>query len=56
MTTTARIVFAVLVCATFGAFFVAQELKSTPPLVQDVTRQSPYFSPNRDGRVDRARI
>lgn len=56
MTATARIVFAVLVCATFGAFFAAQELKSTPPLVQDVTRQSPYFSPNRDGRFDRARI
>jgi hypothetical protein len=56
VTTTARIVFAALVCATFGAFFAAQELKSTPPLVQDVTRQSPYFSPNRDGRFDRARI
>ena len=56
MTTTARTVFAVLVCATFGAFLVAQELKSTPPLVQDVTRQSPFFSPNRDGRFDRARI
>ena len=56
MTATARIVFAGLVCATFGAFFAAQELKSTPPLVQDVTRQSPYFSPNRDGRFDRARL
>lgn len=56
MTAAARIVFALLVVATFGAFFVAQELKSTPPLVQDVTRQSPYFSPNRDGRFDRARI
>jgi hypothetical protein len=56
VTATVRIVFALLVCATFGAFFAAQELKSTPPLVQDVTRQSPYFSPNRDGRFDRARI
>jgi len=56
VTAPARIVFAVLVCATFGAFFAAQELKSTPPLVQDVTRQSEYFSPNRDGRFDRARI
>ena len=56
MTLTARIAFAVLVCATFAAFFAAQELKSTPPRVQDVTRQSPYFSPNRDGRFDRARI
>ncbi len=56
MTTTARIAFAVLVCATFGAFFAAQELKTRPPEVQDVTRLSPYFSPNRDGRFDRARI
>jgi hypothetical protein len=56
VTATARIVFAVLVCATFGAFFAAQELKSTPPLVQFVTRQSPYFSPNQDGRFDRARV
>ena len=56
MIATARIVFAVLVCATFGAFFAAQELKSTPPLIQDVTRQSPYFSPNKDGRFDRARV
>ena len=56
MTANARIVFALLVCATFAAFFVAQELKSTPPNVQDVHRASPYFSPNRDGRFDRARI
>jgi hypothetical protein len=56
VTRTARIAFAVLVCATFGAFFAAQELKTRPPEVQDVTRQSPFFSPNRDGRFDRARI
>ncbi len=56
MTATARIAFAVLVCATFGAFFAAQELKTRPPEVQEVTRQSEYFSPNRDGRLDRARI
>jgi hypothetical protein len=49
-----RIAFALLVCATFAAFFVAQELKSTPPLVQDV-KVTPFFSPNRDGRFDRAR-
>jgi hypothetical protein len=49
-----RIAFALLVCATFAAFFVAQELKSTPPLVQHVT-VTPFFSPNRDGRFDRAR-
>jgi len=49
-----RIAFALLVGATFAAFFVAQELKSTPPLVQQVT-VTPFFSPNRDGRFDRAR-
>lgn len=55
MTASARIVFAVLVCATFAAFFVAQELKSTPPRVQDLSA-TPFFSPNRDGRHDRARM
>jgi hypothetical protein len=49
-----RIAFALLVCATFAAFFVAQELKSTPPLVQDLTATA-FFSPNHDGRFDRAR-
>ena len=49
---TARLAFALLVCATFGAFFVAQELKTTPPDVQDV-RATEFFSPNRDGRFDR---
>jgi hypothetical protein len=50
----ARIAFALLVCATFAAFFAAQELKSTPPRVQELTT-TPFFSPNRDGRFDRAR-
>ena len=54
MTSAPRIAFALLVCATFAAFFVAQELKSTPPLVQDLTATA-FFSPNRDGRFDRAR-
>jgi hypothetical protein len=44
-----------LVAATFGAFFAAQELKSTPPLVQQLT-VTPFFSPNQDGRFDRARV
>jgi hypothetical protein len=52
--TAPRIAFALLVGATFAAFFVAQELKSTPPLVQDL-KVTPFFSPNRDGRFDRAR-
>ncbi|MBA3328077.1 MAG: hypothetical protein H0T43_07230 [Solirubrobacterales bacterium] len=55
MSVVARIAFAVLVCATFGAFFVAQELKSTPPVVQDL-KVFPFFSPNQDGRFDRARV
>jgi N,N-dimethylformamidase beta subunit-like, C-terminal/FlgD Ig-like domain len=55
MTGLARLVFALLVCATFGAFFVAQRVKSTPPAVQNVGVY-PFFSPNGDGRFDRARI
>ena len=50
----ARAAFALLVCATFAAFFAAQELKSTPPRVQEL-KTTPFFSPNRDGRFDRAR-
>lgn len=40
-----------LVAATFGAFFVAQELKSRPPVVQ-VNKLTRFFSPNGDGRRD----
>jgi hypothetical protein len=54
VTATARVAFAVLVCATFAAFFVAQELKHSPPNVQDLQVKG-FFSPNRDGRNDRAR-
>jgi len=54
VTAIARIVFALLVGATFAAFFVAQELKSTPPRVEFTV--TPFFSPNSDGRFDRARI
>jgi hypothetical protein len=45
--------FAALVVATFAAFFVAQRLKSTPPLVQEV-KVFPFLSPNQDGRFERA--
>lgn len=55
VTATARIAFALLVVATFAAFFVAQELKTTPPDVQDV-RARGFFSPNQDGRFDRMRM
>ena len=53
----ARAVFAVLVAATFAAFFVAQRLKSAPLVA--VIRQvntTLHFSPNGDGRRDVARI
>ena len=55
MSAAARIAFALLVCATFAAFFAAQELKSQPPRVQDL-KAFGFFSPNSDGRFDRARI
>ncbi len=49
MSTLARAVFAALVVATFGAFFVAQRLKNEPTVVQQFTVR-PYVSPNQDGR------
>jgi len=54
VTRVAKVAFALLVVATFGAFFVAQRLKATPTLVLDA-RAYPIFSPNQDGRKDRAR-
>lgn len=51
MTTAARAIFALLVAATFGAFFVAQRLKHTPTVLQKV-RGDRVFSPNSDGRKD----
>jgi hypothetical protein len=45
----------VLVAATFAAFFVAQRLKNSPTVVQQL-KVSPVFSPNGDGRKDRARV
>jgi hypothetical protein len=47
--------FAALVLATFGAFFVAQALKTSPPVIQQLG-VDPWLSPNRDGRKERARI
>jgi hypothetical protein len=51
----AVIIFGVLVAATFAAFFVAQRLKNAPTVVQGLSR-TPRFSPNGDGRFDRARV
>ncbi len=57
--------FAVLVAATFAAFFVAQRLKSQPSLlagqltadgrVEPVLTRG-FFSPNSDGRFDTVRV
>src|SRR3954454_6928919 len=55
MTRLARIVFVLLVAATFAAFFVAQRLKNAPS-VAEITHVTPFFSPNGDGRGDVDRI
>ena len=56
MTRLARIVFALLVVASGGAFFAAQHLKSAPSVVQRFQLGRPVISPNRDGRNDRQRV
>jgi hypothetical protein len=48
-------VFAVLVIATFGAFFVAQRLKNAPPVLGEIGVRG-VFSPNGDGRFDVTRV
>ena len=55
MSRLAGFVFAALVLATFGAFFAAQRLKATPSVVGEF-RHNPFFSPNHDGRFDRATV
>jgi hypothetical protein len=55
MRRTPAIVFGVLVAATFAAFFVAQRLKNAPSVVQQFNAYY-VFSPNGDGRLDRARV
>lgn len=44
----ARLVFALLVVASFGAFFLTQRLKHTPTAVQRVM-MTPFFSPATSG-------
>ena len=55
MTLVTRVTFLVLVAASFSAFFVAQRLKSTPPVITvgAITRS---FSPNGDGNRDTDKI
>jgi N,N-dimethylformamidase beta subunit-like protein len=55
MTRVAPAVFGVLVVATFGAFFLAQRLKNAPKIIARLGVES-YFSPNGDGRFDRANL
>jgi len=56
VTALSRVTFLALVVATFGAFFVTQRLKRTPPPVNSVLA-TPLFSPNGDGRGnERARV
>ena len=51
----ARVVFVLLVAATFAAFFVAQRLKSAPQIAA-IQRLTQHFSPNGDGRRDVSKI
>ena len=55
MSRLARVVFVLLVGATFSAFFVAQRLKGSPPVVGSV-KVVKFFSPNGDGRRDVSRV
>jgi len=55
VTLATRAIFALLVAATFGAFFAAQRLKHTPPVIQQV-KGNTLFSPNGDGWQDELRI
>src|ERR1700712_2336434 len=51
----ALVVFGLLVLSTVAAFFAAQRVKRSDPVVKGI--QVPvYVSPNGDGRKDRARF
>src|SRR5438270_4801887 len=45
------LVFAALVFATVGAFFVTTRLKRSTPVIESLTFNT-HFSPNGDGRLD----
>ena len=51
----ARGVFALLVIASFAAFFVTQRLKHTPTAVQ-LFMLTPFFSPTPSGHIKQERI
>jgi N,N-dimethylformamidase beta subunit-like protein len=51
----AALVFAALVAATVGAFFVTTRLKRSAPVIEQLTFNR-HFSPNGDGRIDFAQF
>lgn len=51
----AAVAFSVLLAATVGAFLVANRLKSQPPVIEVIKRDT-FFSPNGDGRRDKDTI
>jgi hypothetical protein len=51
----ARVVFALLVVASFAAFFITQRLKHAPTLVQGV-KLVPAFSPTPQGHIKVERL
>src|SRR6185503_11274099 len=55
MTRAIQGVFAVLVVATVGAFFLAQRVKSTPAAIKQFSMRG-FCSPNGDGRFDGCRL
>jgi hypothetical protein len=55
VSTLARALFAALVIATFGAFFVAQRLKSSEPRISHLGVEG-LLSPNQDGRRESVKI
>ncbi len=56
MTRLAKVFFALLVIAAGAAFFVAQKLKTSEPVLLSFRLGSEAISPNGDGRFDRQRI
>ena len=56
MTRLAKVVFALLVIATGGAFFAAQKLKTSAPIVISFRLKLKTISPNGDGRADNQQI
>src|ERR1700694_3956161 len=55
MTRLARIVYGLLVLATFAAFLLAQRLKHAPTIVQRI-ELTPVFSPTGHGGLHREKI